>query len=116
MNITKCQSGGFRLPLNCDNYKVREIALDLIKNKDYCFTFNELCVSFARKAEEYDLFIKEPNTIYQDELKLDGKTISVILSLVWEMIWNKLLMIDLYRDDYRSTREGEFSLIKVDTK
>lgn len=116
MNITKWQPDGFRLPLNCDNDKIREIASALIEEKDYCFTFNELCVLFARKAEEYDLFIKEPNTIYKGELKLDGNTINVILSLVWEMIWNKRLIIDLYRDDYRSTREGEFTLIKVDTK
>ena len=116
MNITKWQSGGFRLPLNCDNDKIREIVSTLIKEKNDCFTFNELCVSFARKAEEDSLFIKEPNTIYQGELKLDGNTINVILSLVWEMIWNKRLIIDLYRDEYRSTREGEYTLIKVDTK
>lgn len=116
MNITKWQPGGFRLPLNCDNDKIREIASTIIEEKDYCFTFNELCMSFARKAEEDNLFIKEPNTNYQNELKLDGEAIKTILYLVWEMIWNKQLMIDLYRDDYRSTREGEFTLIKVDTK
>lgn len=116
MNITKWQSGGFRLPLNCDNDKIREIVSTLIKEKNDCFTFNELCVSFARKAEEYNLFIKEPNTIYQDELKLEGEAIKTILHLVWEMIWNKKLMIDLYRDEYRSTREGEYTLIKIGTK
>ncbi len=113
MNITKWQQGGFRLPLKCDNGKIREIASILIEEKDGCFTFNELCVSFARKAEEYNLFMKEPNTIYQDELKLEGEVIKTILLLVWEMIWNKKLMIDLYRDEYRSTREGEYTLVKV---
>ena len=73
-------------------------------------------MSFARKAEEDNLFIKEPNTNYQNELKLEEKAIKAILYLVWEMIWNKQLMIYLYRDDYRLTREGEFTLIKVDTK
>lgn len=116
MKLTRYQSDGFRLPLNCDNDKIREIASTLIEEKDSYFTFNELCVYFAQKAEEYDLFIKEPNTIYQGELKLEGNAINVILSLVWEMIWNKRLIIDLYRDEYRSTREGEYTLIKVDKK
>lgn len=116
MKVTRYQSSGFRLPLNCDNDKIREIASILIEEKDGCFTFNELCMSFARKAEEDNLFIKEPNTNYQNELKLEGEAIKTILYLVWEMIWNKRLIIDLYRDEYRSTWEGEYTLIKVDTK
>ena len=114
MNIMITKYGSHRLSLTCDTSKVKRIVDDLVCQFDDTFTFTELCSAVLVIAEKENLLKKEPNTQYVGQIELSFNDLDAINLIVWEMIWKKQIVIVLYKNPYRSLKERDFLLKKVD--
>lgn len=104
---------GFQFDIKCGETELKEYTLKLISNYDIGFTFNQLCSNLANVLDTKDLFKKELNTRYEGELLLNNKARMVIQRYIWELIWDKKLMIDLYVSKYRQNDHNIY-LMKTD--
>lgn len=114
MNIMITKFGPHRLALTCDKKKAEQIVDDMIAQFEDTFTFMELCNSVRLKANEEGLLDKEPNTRYEGEIELSFNEIEKINLIVWKMIWERQLMILLYKNPYGPLNDGDFRFKKVD--
>lgn len=94
--------GATFLPLKCSELELKNIVYNSIDKLDESFSFKQLCSQIKSDAEAENLFEKENNTEYSSILLnyRDRKTIQLV---IWEMIWNRKLMIDLSIDENRSS-------------
>nr|WP_321377904.1 hypothetical protein [uncultured Bacteroides sp.] len=99
------------LPLNCDKDKINELIDLIIFSFGDSFSFKSLCQDFKGKAEQENLFKKEANTEYSN-IELNSEAIISINKIIWDKIWNKELIIDLYADTYHQY-PNDFVLIKM---
>lgn len=113
MNIMITKYGSHRLSLTCNKDKVKQIVNGLISQFDDTFSFTQLCSAVLIKAEEENLLNKEPGTQYQGSIELSLNDLDSINLIVWEMIWEKQIVIALYKNPYRPLYEGDFSLKRV---
>lgn len=105
--------GTHKLALTCDKNKVKQIVNALVSQFDDTFTFTQLSAAVLLKAEEENLLKKEPNTQYVGQIELSFYDLDLINLIVWEMIWEKEVVIVLYKNPYRPINEGNFLFKKV---
>ena len=113
-NHTIYEPDGFNLDISCDNSKLKEFAHELICGLNDSFTFNQLCARLSHMLDKQNLFHKKSNTTYQGDLHINPSARKVLLQYIWELIWNRRLMIDLYVSKYRQDNSS-FYLLKTDT-
>lgn len=112
--ITKFQSGGHTINVKCSDEQLKEILVSLINNYSDLFSFKQLINDLCYTLDEADYFEKEPNTVYEGGYKLSQINSDKVQKMVWEMIWDRRLMLDLYNDECRySSDRVSFRLIKV---
>lgn len=112
--ITRHQPGGHIMNVKCSDGKLKGIVVSLINNYNDLFSFEQLMSDLCYTLDSKDCFVKEPNTIYKGGYKLSQIDSDKIQKMVWEMIWDRQLMLDLYNDEYRySSDRVSFRLIKV---
>lgn len=104
--------GTSRLPLKIDGDEMKKCLDELIEQFGNSFSFHQLYDSFKYNAINNDWFKKEPYTQYFNiELtKEDARKISAHL---WNLIWDKKLMIDFNHDKYQSNDFNDYMFSKV---
>lgn|SRR5690554_3087073 len=85
------------LPLKCNDDELRLIVEKYIEQSDYDFTFNGLIHYIKQKAMQMDLFEKEDNVEYI-VIELNRIDIKRINLLIWDMIWDRKIIIDFSKD------------------
>lgn len=108
--MTTTHNSSTQLPLVDDKERIKQELLDVISEMRDHFDVNQLINAFIRKAEEHDLFEKEDYTNYNGIILNNHDTL-LINKLIWELIWDKKLIINLINNDYMFNSR-EFNLIK----
>ena len=103
------------LGVKCSPEELQKVVESVIENKmNDLFSFNNLVERVYAQLDELYLFEKEPNTIYEGGYKLSILDIDLVQKTVWNMIWDRKLMLDLHNDKYRYTPDRtSMRLIKV---
>ena len=114
MTITRCQSGGHSLKVNCNYFQIKEVALFVIDGYERLFTFKQLSDDVCQKLDERKCFDKEMGVICNGVFKFNRENSDTLQMIVWEQIWEHRLIIDLLNDscDYSIDRES-VRLLKV---
>ncbi len=99
-----------QLPLMGEKEKIKQVLINVISVMGEHFRMGQLIDDFIKRADEQNLFIKEEDTIYS-KIKLDNKGTLLINKLIWELIWEKELIINLINNDYMFDSR-QFNLIK----
>lgn len=109
MKRTRTIYGTTYLPLKCKTEDLRKIIYLSIDECENHFSFNDLLNQIIPKVE----FEKEQNTEYS-KIDFNGEDLDFINKVIWEQIWDKVLVIDL--TNRRSIRDQEiFHFIKINT-
>lgn len=112
--ITKYEPSGFQLEIMCDDTKIKEYTLEIISKFECRFTFNQICESLSYILNQENIFKKEPNTKYEGDLLINYKVRMMLMQYIWELIWEKKLMIDLYTPKHSLSAKNIY-LLKTDT-
>jgi len=107
MTITRYQPGGHLLKVNCDDFKFKEIALYILDGYERMFTFKQLSEDVCRELDAKNNFDKDQDVIYEGGFKLNQNDSDRLQKIVWELIWEHKLMIDLLNDSYDYTPDRE---------
>jgi hypothetical protein len=101
------------LDLNCDKAEITSIVKEAMSHLGNRFSFSNLIMDFTSIANEKGLFDKKANVEYQGGIKLSNKDVETINVIVWELIWNRELVIALYANPNGGVSIGNFEFIKV---
>lgn len=100
--------------MKCSDEELGKLTITLIEDYGDLFTFNQLISDLCLLLDRADCFEKEPRTLYEGGYRLSQPDSDKVQKIVWEMMWNRQLMLDLYNDEYRySPDKVSFRLIKV---
>lgn len=106
MNTKTIMSKG-TLPLKCNDNDLRSLVEDFIEKSDFDFTFNSMCQYIVGLAKQKNLFDKETNVEY-GEIELNGIDLKRINLLIWDMIWDRKIIIDFSKDSYQDINDYRF--------
>ena len=105
MNSRIVKSDQF-LALKCTREEFRTKILAEIEKSEKHFSFNELCSRIRSLCE----FEKDNDTDYLDIIDFQRPDTDYINEIIWELIWNKKLMIDFTkRTQYNNTDMFNFT-------
>jgi len=101
--------------IKCSIEELQGIVESVIENKmSDLFSFRQLSDRMCVVLNEKDMLNKEPDTRYEGGYELSSLDIDLVQKIVWGMIWDRKLMLDLYNDEYRYTSDRTSArLIKV---
>ncbi len=111
--MTLIEQDKARLELNCTKEEIKSLTKEIVHKLNGRFSFSQLVKVFTLVADERGLFDKSPNTIYQGGFEPSKQNIETINLAVWEMIWDRQLVIALYEDSNISSNLGSTALINV---
>lgn len=116
MNTRIIKYGTEYLGLICENKELKDIISDFIEKRELSFSFKELSNHIKRVAEENNYFEKERYVEYTS-IELRHDVVQLINEFLWNMIWNKELMIDFSNKNiYGMHSNDDFMFIKVEDK
>ncbi len=103
------------LGVKCNDEELQTVVESIIDNRvGDLFSFKELVDLVCAELDKLDHLNKQPDTRYDGGVKLNYIDIDKIQKIVWVLIWDRKLMLDLYNDEYRYSPDRTSSrLIKV---
>lgn len=108
MYVSKTIYGEQYLQIACTTEDFKNLILSEIEQSEAHFSSPDLIARISRKCD----FQKEPNATYAGSIGFLGKDLDYINRIVWELIWDKKLMIDFTNN--RQNRNSEiFYFIKT---
>ncbi len=112
--ITRYQPGGHTLGLKCTAEELNMIVLDTIGKYERKFSFKQLLDAICHEVAKRELFQTENGVRYEDGYRLSPIDIDKVNKIVWDMIWDRKLMLELCNgDDGYTTSITSARLIKV---
>lgn len=113
MMMTRTCMSKENLALNCTDEQLKEIVENVINDLSDIFSFKELLRVVCNKLQENRFFDMRPNVEYKGGIGLLPIDSDKVQRIVWNMIWDRRLMIDLYNDEYRCAETRSLRLMKI---
>ncbi len=112
--ITRYQPGGHMLGIKCTDEELKEIVLGAIGKYESIFSFKQLVADICSEIASRELFQMDHGIRYEGGFRLSPIDADKVHTIVWDMIWDRKLMLDLYNDEHRYTSDRSSArLIKV---
>ncbi|MFI3258462.1 MAG: hypothetical protein R3Y16_00015 [Rikenellaceae bacterium] len=103
------------LGVKCSDEELQAVVESIIENRvGDLFSFKQLVDLVCTELDKLNHLNKQANTRYEGGVKLNHIDIDKIQKIVWTLIWDRKLMLDLYNDEYRYTPDRtSMRLIKM---
>lgn len=101
MYISKTIYGEQYLPIACTTVDFKNLILSEIEQSENHFSSHDLIARISRQCD----FQKEPNVTYAGSIGFLGNDLDIINRIIWELIWDKKLMIDFINNRQNHSSE-----------
>jgi len=93
-------------------YEELEIIIDDFIKDNKSFGFHELCNFIVEKAKKDNKVVNAQNTKYSSS-ELQPSCNSIISRILWNLIWNRKLIIEFGTNPYRSQYPDDTYFVKI---